>query len=155
MRILGIDPGYGTLGWAVIDSNFKIFGYGTIQTGSGERIDERLFQIREQLLHIIETHKPGHAAIEKLFFSRNTTTALDVAKTMGVILLTFREKGIDFSEYAPVQVKRAVTGYGKAAKEQMQVMITKIFGIKEVPKPDDAADAIAIAACCVLSRKPV
>ena len=152
MRILGIDPGYETLGWAVIDSNFKILGYGIIRTDSGERIDERLFQIKGQLLGIIETYKPGFAAIEKLFFSRNTTTALDVAKAMGVILLTFREKGIDFSEYAPVQVKRAITGYGKAAKEQVQVMITKIFGIKEIPKPDDAADAIAIAACCALSK---
>ena len=153
MRILGIDPGYGTLGWAVIDSNLKIFGYGTVHTSPGKRIDERLFQIRGQLLEIIETHKPDCAAIERLFFSRNTTTALDVAKTMGVVLLTFREKDIDFSEYAPVQVKRAVTGYGKADKEQMQVMITKIFGIKEAPKSDDAADAIAIAACCALSKK--
>ena len=153
MRILGIDPGYGTLGWAVIDSNLKILGYGIIHTKSGERIDERLFQIRGQLLDIIETHRPDCAAIEKLFFSRNTTTALDVAKTMGVILLTFREKGIDFSEYAPVQVKRAITGYGKAAKDQVQVMITKIFGIKEIPKPDDAADAIAIAACYALSKR--
>ena len=153
MRILGIDPGYGALGWAVIDSDFKILGYGTIHTGSDERIDERLFQIKGRLLEIIEAHKPDCAAIEKLFFSRNTTTALDVAKTMGVVLLTFRENGIDFSEYAPVQVKRAITGYGKAAKEQMQVMITKIFGIKEMPKPDDAADAIAIAACCALSRR--
>ena len=153
MRILGIDPGYGTLGWAVINSDLKILGYGAIRTDPGERIDERLFQIRGQLLDIMETHKPDHAAIEKLFFSRNTTTALDVAKTMGVILLTFREKGVNFSEYAPVQVKRAVTGHGKAAKEQMQVMITKIFGIKEAPKPDDAADAIAIAACCALSKR--
>jgi len=152
VRILGIDPGYGSLGWAVIDSDFKILGYGAIHTGFDERIDERLFQIRSRLLEIIETHRPDCAAIEKLFFSRNTTTALDVAKTMGVVLLTFRENGIDFSEYAPVQVKRAITGYGKAAKEQMQVMITKIFGIKEIPKPDDAADAIAIAACCALSR---
>jgi len=153
VRILGIDPGYGTLGWAVIGSDFKILGYGTIQTDHRDRIDERLFKIKIQLLEIIETHKPDCAAIEKLFFSRNTTTALDVAKTMGVILLTFRENGIDFSEYAPVQVKRSVTGYGKAAKEQMQVMITKIFGIKETPKPDDAADAIAIAACCALSKR--
>jgi crossover junction endodeoxyribonuclease RuvC len=153
VKILGIDPGYGILGWAVIASELKVISYGTIQTASGERIDERLLKIQDSLIEIIETHRPDCAAIERLFFSRNTTTALDVAKTMGVILLTLRRNGIDYAEYAPVQVKRAITGYGKAAKEQMQIMIMRIFNIGEIPKPDDAADAIAIAACHALAQR--
>ncbi len=147
MRIIGIDPGYGILGWSVIDSGLKLAAYGTIQTPPGEPIDFRLLQIYSELLDIIKKYSPEHAAIEKLFFSRNTTTALDVSKTIGVVLLAFRQSGIDYSEYAPVQVKKAITGFGRAGKVQMQTMIARIFGLKEIPKPDDAADALAIAAC--------
>ena len=147
MRILGIDPGYGILGWSVIDSGFHIIQYGTIQTSSKQRIDDRLLDIHRGLIHIIETYKPDCAAMERLFFARNTTTALDVAKTMGVILLTLRQSGIDYTEYTPVQVKQAITGFGRASKEQMQTMVGRLFRIKEIPEPDDAADALAVAAC--------
>ena len=147
MKILGIDPGYGILGWSIVDSSMKIIAYGTLQTSSKQRIDERLSDLYRGLLHVVKTYEPECAAVEKLFFSRNTTTALDVAKTLGVVLLTFHLSGLDYAEYAPVQVKRAITGYGRATKEQMQKMIMKIFAIKEIPKPDDAADAVAIAAC--------
>lgn len=151
MKILGIDPGYGILGWSVINSEMKIIGYGTIQTASKQRIDQRLSDIHRGLVHIIKTYGPDFAAIEKLFFSRNTTTALDVAKTVGIVVFALHTAGIDYAEYAPVQVKRAITGYGRASKEQMQKMIMTVFGIKEIPKPDDAADALAIAACHVFN----
>ncbi len=147
MKILGIDPGYGILGWSVIDSELRIIQYGTIRTGPEQRIDDRLFDIHRGITHIIRTYQPDCAAIEKLFFSRNTTTALDVSKVIGVILLCLRQSGIDYHEYAPVQVKKAITGFGRASKGQMQEMIKRVYRINEVPRPDDAADALAIAAC--------
>lgn len=151
MKILGIDPGYGILGWSVIDSALRNPLYGTVQTPADDRIDMRLAKIYAAVVAIIDEHKPNTAAIEKLFFSRNTTTALDVAKTMGVVLLAFATSGLEYSEYAPVQIKKAVTGYGKANKGQMQTMISRIFGLAEPPQPDDAADALAVAACHAFS----
>jgi len=147
VRILGIDPGYGILGWSVIEKNLKIIDFGTIETSSSEKIDDRLLFIHEKLKQILVEYSPDTVAIEKLFFSKNTTTALNVAKAIGVVVLTIRIHGLDYAEYTPLQVKQAITGYGRASKEQMQVMIKKIFSLKEIPKPDDAADALAIAAC--------
>ena len=147
MRILGIDPGYGILGWSIIEKDFVMVQYGTITTEKGMPLDDRLLDIHTGLKQLIETYHPQHVAMEKLFFSRNTTTALDVAKTIGVIILTLKQAGLDYCEYTPSQVKQAITGYGRASKEQMQSMIKKLFRLKDIPRPDDAADALAVAAC--------
>ncbi|MFH0975187.1 MAG: crossover junction endodeoxyribonuclease RuvC [Spirochaetota bacterium] len=155
MRILSIDPGYATLGWAIIEGSLNIIGYGSIETDRSLEIDERLFIIHRQLNQIIESHKPDCLAIEKLFFAKNTKTAIDVAKCIGVILLTAKIHELSYSEYTPLQVKAAITGYGRAAKGQIQNIIMKIYKLKELPRPDDVADALAIAACHFLNMKSV
>jgi crossover junction endodeoxyribonuclease RuvC len=147
VRILGIDPGYGILGWSVIEKDQKLIDFGVIETASDKKLDERLLEIHYRLLDIISLHKPQCAAIEKLFFTRNVTTGLDVAKTIGAVILTLRLHGIGYHEYTPTQVKQAVTGYGRAGKEQVKFMMKSIFKLKELPTPDDAADALAIALC--------
>ncbi len=151
MKIIGIDPGYGILGWAVIEDSIKLHDYGTIETPAGMPIDERLFIIHAELNSIIEKFQPDSAAIEKLFFSKNTNTAMDVMKAIGVVYLIFRSHALSFAEYTPIQIKQALTGYGRADKKQMQFVIQKIFNLSECPKPDDAADAVAIAACHALA----
>jgi crossover junction endodeoxyribonuclease RuvC len=152
VRILGIDPGYGTLGWAVIEDSFSIAGCGAVETAPGSSMDERLLHIHRSLAEIIEQYKPARAAIEKLYFSRNTTTALDVAKAMGVAMLTIRLYGLECAEYSPSQVKRAITGYGKAGKGQVRDMITRILRAPGMKGRDDVFDALAIAAChCLCS----
>lgn len=152
MTILGIDPGYGSLGWSVISRDLKLIDFGSIETSSGANIAERLHLIHKQLESIIVKHKPDCAAIERLFFNKNSTTAIDVAKAIGVILLTLTIHEICYTEYTPSQVKQSITGYGRAGKDQVQFMIMKIFKLDEIPKPDDAADAIAIALCHALSN---
>jgi len=147
VRILGIDPGYGILGWSVVESDLTLVDYGTIETSSLLSFDERLLQIHNALRKIIDEYSPEFAAVEKLFFQNNTTTAMDVAKAIGAVILTLKISDIGYEEYTPSQVKQAITGYGRAPKEQMQQMIKRIFGIREVPRPDDAADALAVAAC--------
>lgn len=153
MKIIGIDPGFGILGWSVINDDLSMIDYGTIETPKGMPIDERLFIIHTELNNLLEKYKPDFAAIEKLFFAKNTTTVMDVSKALGVIVLAFRQHGIVYKEYTPIQVKKAITGYGRAEKQQMQEMIKRIFNLKEIPKPDDAADAIAIAACGAMEGK--
>jgi crossover junction endodeoxyribonuclease RuvC len=147
VRILGIDPGYGILGWSVIEKNQKLIDYGIIETLPSQNIDERLFAIHVKLTAIIDQYKPDCAAVEKLFFTKNIKTGMDVAKTIGALLLTLRLNNIGYYEYTPLQVKQAITGYGRAGKEQVKFMIKSIFRMSEAPKPDDAADAIAIALC--------
>lgn len=153
MRILGIDPGYGILGWAVIDNNQKLIDCGIIETGSDKRIDERLLDIHNKLNSIIVQFRPDTAGVEKLFLTKNMTTGLDVAKTIGAIILTLKLNNICYSEYTPSQVKQAITGYGRAGKDQMMLMIKTIFNMKELPVRDDAADALAIALCHSLRQK--
>jgi crossover junction endodeoxyribonuclease RuvC len=147
VRILGIDPGYGILGWSVIEKNQTLIDYGVIKTDSHLTIDDRLLEIHTRLIEIISLHKPECAAIEKLFFVKNITTGIDVAKTIGAVILTLKLHHINYNEYTPSQVKQAVTGYGRAGKEQMKFMIKSIFKLSELPTPDDAADALAIALC--------
>lgn len=147
MRIIGIDPGYAIIGWSVIESDLSIVDYGTITTSSKEPFDTRLLSLYQQFGEIIERYSPQVAAMERLFFQRNTTTAMDVARAIGAIILTLKMSNIDIFEYTPTQVKQALTGYGKADKQQMQVMVQKLFSLNEIPRPDDAADALAIAAC--------
>ncbi len=155
MRILGIDPGYGILGWSVIEKGFSVIDYGTVETEQDTPFDDRLIQIYDGIHQIIKTYLPECVAVEKLYFARNTTTALDVSKAIGVVLLAIKQNGLSYTEYAPTQIKQAITGNGHATKAQMQLMIKRIFGIKEIPRPDDAADALAVAACHSLSQRPV
>ena len=153
MRILGIDPGYATLGWAVIDSDFKIIDCNFIGTESGLKIDERLLKIYSGITGLINKYNPNCLAIERLFFTKNAKTAIDVAKCIGVILLTAKLNQLDYNEYSPSHVKTAITGYGRASKDQIQNIIMKIYKLKKIPRPDDVADALAIAACHFLSTK--
>ncbi len=148
MRILGIDPGTGILGFGVIESNkgkVQLVDGGVIRTPVKEDDAVRLQTIYEELTDIIAATKPQHMSVEKLFFAQNVTTAMTVAQARGVVLLCGRQAGLEIYEYTPLQIKQAITGYGKADKKQMQEMVRVLLGLAEVPKPDDAADAIAAA----------
>lgn len=150
MIILGIDPGYAIVGWGVIDYNgtsFKTLGYGSINTPAGLAPSERLLMVYNGLNEIISKYKPQQIAVEELFFNTNTTTAILVAEARGVILLSARLNGLEFFEYTPLQVKQAVVGYGRAEKKQVIAMVTTILALPSPPKPDDTADALAIAIC--------
>lgn len=148
MRILGIDPGTGILGFGVIDvekGKPRLVDGGVIRTPVKEDDAIRLQTIYEELTDIIENTKPTIMSVEKLFFARNVTTAMTVAQARGVVLLCGQQAGMEIHEYTPMQIKLAVTGYGKADKKQMQEMVRVILGLETIPKPDDAADAIAAA----------
>ncbi len=147
MRILGIDPGYGTLGWAVIGSDRSLYQYGTIDTDKESSLGSRLLDIHRGISFIINEYRPETVALERLFFSNNTTTAMDVSRAIGVIILTLEMAQLPYCEYTPPQVKQALTGYGRAGKGQVQAMVKTLFGLRDIPRPDDAADALAIAAC--------
>ena len=148
MRILGIDPGTGILGFGVIDATSKgltMVTAGVITTPAHTPLDERLEEIYNGLREIIAETKPDVASIEKLFFARNVTTAISVAHARGVAMLTVRQAGMESFEYTPLQIKQTTTGYGKADKKQMQEMVRLQLGLASIPKPDDAADALAAA----------
>lgn len=150
MRILGIDPGLATVGWAVIESergNLRPIAYGAITTPAHTDIEARLLMIKNDLETIIDKYSPEEMAVEELFFNTNITTGIAVAEARGVILCTAHAKGVKISEYTPLQVKQAVVGYGKAEKRQVIAMVTSILKLKNPPKPDDTADAVAIAIC--------
>jgi len=150
MRILGIDPGYAIVGVGVIEYNgrsFKTLEYGAITTEAGIPFSERLDIIYQQMKEILQIYKPEAMAVEKLYFNTNTTTAIDVAQARGVILLAAQQAGVPLFEYTPLQVKSAVVGYGRAEKKQMIEMTKKILSLSRTPKPDDVADALAIAIC--------
>ena len=150
MRILGIDPGFAIVGWGVIDydgSRFKVVGYGSIQTPAGMPLEKRLMAIYSELSAIIDKFSPDAMAVEELFFNTNIKTGIKVAQARGVILLCAEQKEIEFFEYTPLQVKQAVTGYGRAEKKQVITMVTMVLGLASPPKPDDTADALAIAVC--------
>lgn len=148
MRIIGIDPGTGILGFGVIDVTSKghtLVTAGVITTPAHTPLDERLEEIFDGLTEIIAETKPDAMSIEKLFFARNVTTAMSVSHARGVAMLTGRKARIPIAEYTPLQIKQTVTGYGKADKKQVQEMVRVQLGLAEVPKPDDCADAIAAA----------
>ncbi len=150
MRILGIDPGFAIVGWGMIEysgSRFKILGYGSIQTPTTMTIEQRLSAIYSELAGIIDKFSPEVMAVEELFFNTNLKTGIKVAQARGVILLCAEQKGIKIAEYTPLQVKQAVTGYGRAEKKQVITMVTMLLGLAAPPKPDDTADALAIAVC--------
>ena len=148
MRILGIDPGTGILGFGVIDivkGQPVLVDAGVIRTPVHEDDAVRLLTIYDELTEIIKLTKPEVMSVEKLFFARNVTTAMTVSQARGVVLLCGMQAGMGIAEYTPMQIKQAVTGYGKADKKQMQEMVRVILQLKEIPKPDDAADALAAA----------
>ena len=157
MRIIGIDPGYAIVGYGVIDyigNKFKIVEYGAITTESNQNMNERFKSIYDDLNTIIERTKPEFLAIEELFFNSNQKTAINVAQARGVLLLSALNHGISVHEYTPLQVKQAVVGYGRAEKKQVQLLVKSILGLEKVPKPDDTADALAIAVCHAHSYNP-
>ena len=150
MIILGIDPGYAIVGWGVLEyrnSRFIIRGYGAITTPAGMDFPQRLQMIYEDMNTVIGRYHPDVLSIEKLFFTNNKTTGIGVAEARGVILLAAQKARVPVFEYTPVQVKLAVTGYGKALKPQVMEMTRRLLCLREVPKPDDTADALAIAIC--------
>ena len=150
MIILGIDPGYAIVGYGVIEANcgnFKVLDYGVIRTPQSESISVRLCMIARDLKAILEKYNPDAVAIEELFFSANRKTGIMVAEARGVILLTCAEHCGNMYEYTPMQIKQAMTGYGGAEKQQIQQMVTLLLKLKSIPKPDDAADALAVALC--------
>ncbi len=150
MRILGIDPGLATIGWGVIETNgFKHVpvAYGSIQTPTKLTVEKRLDKIYKDLSEIIEKYHPEAVAIEELFFNTNITTGIRVAEARGVILLCAEHHKLDINEYTPLQVKQSVVGYGRADKKQVITMVTLLLSLPAPPKPDDTADALAIAIC--------
>ena len=150
MRILRIDPGYGITGFALIEAErgqSRLLRCGAITTPAGMDFSARLEIIYEDMRKLLAETKPDAVAIEELFFGQNVTTGIGVAQSRGVILLAVRQAGLEINAYKPAQVKQAVVGYGNATKHQVQDMTKRILGLSQMPKPDDAADAIAIALC--------
>lgn len=148
--ILGVDPGYAVVGWGCVryeKGRYFLMDYGTVTTPADMDFPERLYKLHIDLIDKLNTLKPDVLAVEKLYFKNNQKTAIDVAQARGVIVLTARQLGIPVYEYTPLQVKSAVTGFGKAEKQQVMEMTRRLLGLKEVPRPDDAADALAIAIC--------
>ncbi len=150
MIILGIDPGIAIVGWGVLEysgSKFKVLGYGSIQTPSTMATEDRLCAVFGELKDIINKYKPDQMAIEELFWNTNQKTGIRVSEARGVILLCGKMHGLNIHEYTPLQVKQAVVGYGRAEKKQVISMVTMLLGLPKPPKPDDTADALAIAIC--------
>ena len=150
MRILGIDPGLAIVGWGVIEyekSKFHTVAYGALRTPAGVCTEERLKMLYDGMVELLQTYNPDAVAIEELFFNTNITTGIRVAEARGVLLLAARQAGVAMQEYTPLQVKQAVVGYGRAEKKQVMTMVAMLLGLKEIPKPDDTADALAIAIC--------
>lgn len=151
MRILGIDPGTGILGFGVIDAGASnrvvLVDGGVIRTPVKQEDSLRLETIYDELTELIKQHKPDVMAVEKLFFAQNVTTAMTVSQARGVVLLAGVKNGLDLFEYTPLQIKQALTGYGRADKKQIQEMVRIILKLDQVPKPDDCADALAAAIC--------
>lgn len=157
MLALGIDPGTATTGYGLVreleDGNLLVIDYGIISTPKTDSGPVRLIQLYNEVKGLLERHQPETCAVEKLFFSRNVTTAIDVGQARGVILLALAQFGLQISEYTPNEVKQAVTGYGSADKKQMQEMVKMILSLEKIPKPDDAADALAIAITHLNTRR--
>ena len=150
MRILGIDPGYGITGFGLIDArrgSNQLLRYGVITTPPGADFSARLEMIYNDMQTLLEVAKPEAVAIEELFFGQNVTTGIGVAQSRGVILLAIRQAGLEVTSYKPMQVKQAVVGYGNATKHQVQDMTKRLLHLDQIPRPDDAADALAIALC--------
>lgn len=147
-RVLGIDPGFALVGFGVIEqdgNSFNVIDYGVISTPKEDNFSTRLANIYNSMISLIERYSPDDIAIEELFFFKNQKTVIPVAEARGVIVLAGIEKKIDLFEYTPLQIKQALTGNGRAEKKQIQFMVTNLLGLQKIPKPDDAADALAVA----------
>ena len=153
MIILGIDPGTATTGYGVIekDNNLRVIDYGCIKTSPEKSTAERLNILDKELSKIIKKYKPDKVAVEDIFFFKNVKTVIKVSQARGVILSRTAKTGIEVIEYTPLQIKQAVTSYGRADKNQVQQMVKLLLNLKKIPKPDDAADALATAICCANS----
>jgi crossover junction endodeoxyribonuclease RuvC len=148
MRVIGIDPGTAIVGFSVIEKKkdkYNILTYGQITTSKENAKEDRLKEIFDNVQYIIRKYSPSELAIEKLFFLKNATTAMAVSEARGVILLAGVIAGLKITEYTPLEIKQAITGYGRANKKDIQEMVTKILDLESVPKPDDVADAIAVS----------
>jgi len=148
--VIGIDPGLASTGWGVVrfdGSRFLHVGHGVVTTDPGAPLPERLLTIHTQISRIIASHHPSEAGVEDLYFSKNATSAIHVAQARGVVLLALAQRGIPVGTYSPQQVKQAVIGRGKAAKDQVQRLVGVVLGLEEIPGPDHAADALAVAIC--------
>lgn len=155
MLILGIDPGLAIVGYSLVEkkgNRFSVCDYGVIRTPAEATNCQRLMTIFEELSNLIATYQPDEMAVEELFFNKNVKTAIEVGQARGVILLTGAQAGLRVAEYTPLQVKQAVVGYGWASKEQVQQMVKALLNLSSLPKPDDAADALAVAICHGNSR---
>ncbi|OHD27242.1 MAG: crossover junction endodeoxyribonuclease RuvC [Spirochaetes bacterium GWB1_59_5] len=150
VRVLGIDPGLAAVGWGVVDidgARVVYKGHGCFNTKAGEDVAERLAFIRDSLAAVIAEYLPAEAAMESLFFSRNVSSALGVAEARGVIRLACKDAGLTMREYGPMDVKKAATGSGRSGKEEVQTFVKLVLGLSAIPKPDHAADALAVAIC--------
>lgn len=150
MRILGIDPGYAILGYGIVDlvgNKFKVVDYGAVTTEAGMEMPDRLKVLYNSLMELIARYEPAVASVEELFFNTNAKTAILVGQARGVAVLACANSGLEIEEYTPLQIKQALVGYGRAEKKQVQQMVKTILNLKEVPKPDDTADALAAAVC--------
>jgi crossover junction endodeoxyribonuclease RuvC len=157
MVVIGIDPGTATTGYGLVreneDGSLALVDYGVILTPAKMNMPERLLELHRQLTQILLLHRPYSGAVEKLFFQRNVRTALSVGQARGVALLSLAEQGLRIGEYTPLQVKQAVAGYGGADKNQVQHMVRALLSLNEIPTPDDAADALAVAICHIHSAR--
>lgn len=156
MLVIGIDPGTARTGYGVVQASpsgaLQLIGYGVITTPAKQPMAQRLIQLHEELQALLIEYKPTTGAVEQLFFQKNVSTALSVGQARGVVLLTLASSGLSMGEYSPQDVKLAVTGYGAADKTQMQRMVKTLLQMDELPKPDDAADALAVAICHIQSN---
>lgn len=157
MLTIGIDPGTATTGYGLVrenpDGRLTAVGYGVITTPAGQPMPKRLQTLFQRLSEIIELHRPNSGAVEKLFFHRNVTTAISVGQGRGVVLLALAQADLPVGEYTPLEVKQAVAGYGNADKNQVQQMVRALLELDEIPRPDDAADALAVAICHLHSAR--
>jgi crossover junction endodeoxyribonuclease RuvC len=157
MRIIGIDPGTGILGFGIIDTTVGnkavLIDAGVIKTKANESDSQRLKVIYDELSSLIKEHKPTVMSVEKLFFARNVTTAMTVSQARGVVLLLGEQHELEIHEYTPLQIKQALTGYGRADKKQIQEMVKIILGLSKIPQPDDCADALATAITCAFNMR--
>ncbi len=159
MVVLGIDPGLATVGFGVVEScrgnDFRALEYGAVLTEAGKKVEDRLSEIYDNVDELCKTFRPDAVSVEKLYFNTNEKTAINVAQARGVILLALRKNGVPIFEYTPLQIKQALTGYGRAEKKQIMYMVKTLLSLESEPKPDDTADALAAAICHVYSYSSI